>query len=273
MVRPATTRITSPYGESPGYDGFHNGIDFAHDDPSDTPVFAFRAGVVVYVGWYPGWAGRGFVVIIDHGNGAVSWSCHLRSASVTVGQQLTEGQRIGTMGATGTTAVHLHWMLYVNGVVVDPTPYLTGTAGNIEEDDMYDAAAEKRLMEFINDQARPRLYRNPGTGEIAAIRVDTGYVRVLKSVDDMLTLIWLDVIASTATVYEVSSETMDGLKGEAAQARAAFNGAGAAVPAGSISDEDLRRIGLTVDTVLADDFAAVPTAEQNGAAARAAIVK
>lgn len=130
MPRPASTRITAPYGYSAGYDGFHNGIDFAHDDPEATPVFAFQSGRVTFVGFYPGWAGRGRVVVIDHGNGVVSWSCHLASATVVAGQNVTVGQRVGLMGATGAAqGIHLHWMIYLNGKVVDPTPYLAGSSG------------------------------------------------------------------------------------------------------------------------------------------------
>ena len=130
MGRPATTRITSPYGYSSGYVGFHNGIDFAHSDPSNTPVYAFRAGTVTFVGVSSAWSGRGRVVVIDHGNGVVSWSCHLSGTWVSAGQHVSEGDRVGTMGATGAVlGIHLHWMIYLNGAVVDPTPYLTSSSG------------------------------------------------------------------------------------------------------------------------------------------------
>ena len=169
MSLPATTRITSPYGESADYDGFHNGIDFAHIDPNDTPVFAFRAGVVTFVGVYPGWAGRGYVVIVDHGGGVVSWSCHLASSAVNVGDRVAAGQRIGTMGNTGTKYVHLHWMIYLHGQVVDPTPYLTASAGggispfDPEEDDMIDS------MFAVVDGVPSWCWLNWGTGKVLAV--------------------------------------------------------------------------------------------------------
>jgi murein DD-endopeptidase MepM/ murein hydrolase activator NlpD len=45
--------------------------------------------------------------------------------SVSAGQQVSRGQRIGYVGTTGySTGCHLHWMVYVNGSTTNPVGYL-----------------------------------------------------------------------------------------------------------------------------------------------------
>ena len=242
MTAPARTRVTSPYGYSPGYNGFHNGIDFAHIDPNNTPVFAFRAGRVVHVGVYPGWEGRGIVVVIDHGGGVVSWSCHLRAATVTVGQQVAAGQRVGTMGATGAAlGIHLHWMVCLNGVAVDPTPYLMSSAGGgttpfiPEEDDM------------------PLLIKHPDNS--VGLLSDGGILDPISSMTEVESLQYTGLVGP---IKEVSSLVWDTLTARSNRLQAVGQTA-------TINYELLAK-------ALAKEIA-VPTAEQNGAAARAAIVK
>ncbi len=75
-------------------------------------------GVVVYAGYQ---GARGNLVIIDHQNGFVTYSQHLLDISVSVGDTVYKGQRIGGMGSTGfSTGVHLHFEIFINGGLVDP---------------------------------------------------------------------------------------------------------------------------------------------------------
>ena len=47
--------------------------------------------------------------------------CHLDSIGVEVGERLTAGDPLGTVGATGrVTGPHLHWSVSMNGHRVDP---------------------------------------------------------------------------------------------------------------------------------------------------------
>lgn len=120
-------RITSSYGPRvppvPGAYPFHYGTDFSNSDPYNTAIFAAADGVV--------WkavleSGSGNVVYIQHNIGGVSYIsryAHMSSAYnayVQTGDTVTAGQRIGTMGSTGTftTGPHLHFEVWQNGTSI-----------------------------------------------------------------------------------------------------------------------------------------------------------
>jgi murein DD-endopeptidase MepM/ murein hydrolase activator NlpD len=64
-------------------------------------------------------------VIIDHGNGLKTLYGHLRSISVSLGQQVGQGTVLGPSGTTGySTGVHLHFEVQKDGVRVNPLGYL-----------------------------------------------------------------------------------------------------------------------------------------------------
>lgn len=99
---------------------FHNAIDVAA--PRGTPVYAYTNGKVVTAGW-----GNmtGNYVVIDHGGGLRTKYLHLSSISVSVGQTVKVGQKIGGVGSTGySTGNHLHFEVTKNGVAVNPLLYL-----------------------------------------------------------------------------------------------------------------------------------------------------
>ena len=50
---------------------------------------------------------------------------HLSAYSVTKGQKVTRGQRIGSVGSTGnSTGPHLHFEVLINGKTTDPMKYI-----------------------------------------------------------------------------------------------------------------------------------------------------
>ena len=52
---------------------------------------------------------------------------HCSQLLVSVGQQVTEGQMIAKIGMTGyTTGPHVHFEVRLNGVPVNPYPYIAG---------------------------------------------------------------------------------------------------------------------------------------------------
>lgn len=99
----------------------HKGIDIAR--PSNRNILAADNGTVVSAGYNDG--GYGNRIIIDHNNGLRTTYNHLSSISVSVGQTVQRGQKIGVMGATGNvTGVHLHFEVYKNGSIVNPLNYI-----------------------------------------------------------------------------------------------------------------------------------------------------
>jgi len=130
FIWPTSGTITQPYGPTSltlepaydGYDHFHLGIDIAN--AQGTPIAAAGAGTVIYAGWTD--AGYGNMVEIDHGNGLVTLYGHMMTTpSVTVGQQVFQGQLIGYMGTTGnSTGPHCHFAVEKNGVWQNPADYL-----------------------------------------------------------------------------------------------------------------------------------------------------
>lgn len=95
-------RFTSAYGMRWGR--MHNGDDFAA--PTGTRVGALSSGTVVFAGAQSGY---GLKVEIRHWDGTVSWYAHMSSIAVTVGQQVSPGEKVGEVGNTGnSTGPHLH---------------------------------------------------------------------------------------------------------------------------------------------------------------------
>jgi len=99
---------------------FHAGQDFAGG--YRTPIYATGPGVVSFVGVRSGY---GNTVEVDHGRGFKTRYAHLQGYSVAPGQRVGVGQRIASMGSTGrSTGVHLHYEIWDNGRVKNPTQFL-----------------------------------------------------------------------------------------------------------------------------------------------------
>ena len=124
----ANSYITSGFGGRAdpfgGGAAFHKGIDF-HAAMGD-PVLAVADGVVSYAGQRSGY---GNVVEIDHGNGYVTRYAHNSRLLVQVGDLVRSGQQVAKAGSTGrSTGAHVHFEVWVNGAVVNPSRFL-GQAG------------------------------------------------------------------------------------------------------------------------------------------------
>lgn len=114
----------------------HKGLDIAA--PSGTDVLAVDDGVVTRAGWSRASLrakekgkkkGFGQRVYITHGNGVTTIYAHLSAISVSVGQKVEAGQKIGEVGSTGgSTGPHLHFETVVNGTHENPEKFLTLTA-------------------------------------------------------------------------------------------------------------------------------------------------
>lgn len=102
----------------------HYAVDIASG--RGTPIYAADSGTVIRADY--GWnGGYGNVVVIDHGNGMKTLYAHNTELLVSVGQSVSRGQPISTMGNTGRvygrTGIHLHFEVMVNGVKKNPVVY------------------------------------------------------------------------------------------------------------------------------------------------------
>jgi murein DD-endopeptidase MepM/ murein hydrolase activator NlpD len=99
----------------------HNGIDISTFRVGD-PIIAAADGKVIDVSYD---AGLGNCVTIQHSHGFLTRYGHMRSFRVTKGQQVVQGQVVGTLGNTGkTTGPHLHYEVHLGTSVIDPLRFL-----------------------------------------------------------------------------------------------------------------------------------------------------
>jgi murein DD-endopeptidase MepM/ murein hydrolase activator NlpD len=120
FIWPVSGPITSPFCEPRPWEACHPGIDIGV--PSGTPIQAVADGTVSIAGPEGGY---GNYTCIDHGGGLSSCYAHQETISVSVGQQVSQGQVIGISDCTGLCfGPHLHFEVRVNGQVVDPMGYL-----------------------------------------------------------------------------------------------------------------------------------------------------
>nr|WP_290668801.1 M23 family metallopeptidase [Ardenticatena sp.] len=105
-------------GEPPG--AYHAALDIAAEE--GTPVYATADGVVAFSADV---RIRGKLVIINHGAGLYSAYFHMADRLVAEGQQVSQGEQIGTVGNTGlSTGPHLHWELRILDVPVSPYQWM-----------------------------------------------------------------------------------------------------------------------------------------------------
>ncbi|WP_232548883.1 M23 family metallopeptidase [Propioniciclava soli] len=108
------------------YTRLHGGADIG--GAVGAPIYAVLDGVVTKAA--SGYnSGSGNNVRIDHGTvdgeALETAYLHMDSFIVAEGETVKRGQLIGYVGNTGlSTAPHLHFSVYVNGVNSDPAPYL-----------------------------------------------------------------------------------------------------------------------------------------------------
>jgi hypothetical protein len=95
-----------------------NAVDFNRSNDEGDAVVAAAAGKVTRVA-NTGSTSYGRWIEISHGNGFTTRYAHLSSQSVSVGQNVSQGQKIGNVGSTGgSTGPHLHYEQRYNGSAV-----------------------------------------------------------------------------------------------------------------------------------------------------------
>jgi len=87
-----------------------------------TPIYTAASGEVVYAG--AGLRGFGNLIIIKHNDNYLSAYAHNEQLLVREKQQVNAGQKIATMGDSGTDSVKLHFEIRYQGKSIDPLRYL-----------------------------------------------------------------------------------------------------------------------------------------------------
>lgn len=220
---PGVGRITSPYGPrvlAGAVSNFHAGTDLG---TKRTPVYAAQDGVVRTI-WQT--AAGAWVVDLRHadlgGTQIRTRYIHMyrNEITVAVGQRVAAGQRIGTSGASGTSAAHLHFEVMVNGLTVDPVPFMrargvalgvgavsnpSGGAGAVPDSPTVTAPQpiqeEQNMLRIAQLKGKPGIYVGDGvtrrlisnTTELADLRwrIDQGHLRGNSTVEVVDRIDWL----------------------------------------------------------------------------------
>jgi len=121
---PAEGRIVTTFGAQVhprfGTRTFRNGVDIEAAEGTD--VAAVYAGHVIYTGWFKGY---GNLIIVDHGNEYYTLYAHIAEIEAKEGEDVRQGQRIGTVGDTASLAgPRLYFEVRYQGKPQDPAEWL-----------------------------------------------------------------------------------------------------------------------------------------------------
>jgi len=125
LAPPVDGCVTSPFGVKRMHNGkptgeFHGGVD--QRTPAGEEIRAIADGKIIF--------SRKFNVLgnavgIDHGQGLGSMYLHMSKLAVADGALVKKGDALGYAGSTGrSTGPHLHWVLYANGVNINPAQWV-----------------------------------------------------------------------------------------------------------------------------------------------------
>ncbi|TFE04056.1 M23 family metallopeptidase [Jeotgalibacillus salarius] len=170
FIAPSSAPINGDYMDEDYDFGDHYGIDY--DGNYYDPVYASGAGTVTKVnsgcsnaGDSNCGSGWGNYIEITHnvnGENYLTRYAHLSpgTATVTVGQSVSQGYKIGEMGNSGFSyGAHLHFEFLVNGIRVNPHYYLN-------EDLEGDVTPEPILHEFDGSWATLRTESPQGNATV-----------------------------------------------------------------------------------------------------------
>jgi len=124
LAWPADGRVVAEFGPQVnprfGTKTFRNGIDIEATEGSS--IVAVFPGQVVYTGWFRGY---GNLIIVDHGSEYYTVYAHAADIRVTEGDEVKQGQTIGTVGDTGSLqGPRLYFEVRYEGKPQDPTQWL-----------------------------------------------------------------------------------------------------------------------------------------------------
>ncbi len=120
--------ITSKFGYRThpvtGVYKLHTGVDIASSGINGSAIYASKGGTVLKAGYNRGY---GNYIVIDHGGGYATLYGHASTLNVTVGQVVSKGDVIASVGSSGySTGPHLHFEIIKNGEYTNPLSYFSG---------------------------------------------------------------------------------------------------------------------------------------------------
>jgi murein DD-endopeptidase MepM/ murein hydrolase activator NlpD len=126
---PVKGRISGAWGNQRVLNGEprppHYGVDIAA--PTGTAIAAPAAAIVALA--QPGMHFEGGLVVLDHGQGLLSYYLHMSRIDVKAGDVVAQGQAVGAVGATGrATGPHLCWRMRWRDRNLDPSLAIDGLA-------------------------------------------------------------------------------------------------------------------------------------------------
>lgn len=124
MTAPVDAGTTSPYGYRihpiTGETDFHTGVDLGA--AMGTPIRAAFAGTVTEVGESDIF---GNYIVVTHSDSLSTRYCHCSEIVAPEGSVIRQGETVAKVGSTGmSTGPHLHFEMKIDGVNVDPEPFL-----------------------------------------------------------------------------------------------------------------------------------------------------
>lgn len=121
LIKPVSGMLSSRFGNmSRLRSGAHTGLDIATS--YGTGVKAAASGTVTFAGWKGSY---GKLIVVTHKNGVQTYYGHCSSLYASVGQKVSQGEKIAAVGSTGnSTGPHLHFEVRVNGVAYNPQNYV-----------------------------------------------------------------------------------------------------------------------------------------------------
>ncbi len=260
-------QITGPWGVTRTGLAGHNGIDLGHN-LIGTPVYAGDDGVIEFEGWGQNhsWMGAiaGISVLIRHSWGFTGYA-HMNSTIVDRGQRVTRGQQIGTLGSTGgSTGPHVHFETlplspaFGNGYAgrVNPSTFVNlvargGGAAPTSGDDMPRILNMRETNDGKSNNGKMFFDGGPGVG-IKHI-ANPNHLSLLQRflTDRSGDFMYPAELAIINTYLAPGTPTLSAATVEQAVTNA-IRAAGGSVEAAQIA--------AAVESVLKDDFAAIPAA-------------
>ena len=124
LAWPAAGKLVASYGQTRAGGVKWDGVLVA--GTAGTPVRAVYHGRVVYADWL---SGLGLLTIIDHGDGYLSLYGHNERLYKEVGERVTAGDTIATLGDSGgRPRPELYFEIRKGGRPVDPKPWFRSAA-------------------------------------------------------------------------------------------------------------------------------------------------